>query len=172
MLNMRIGTESAFGGAYRFGGQDQTQLSQMYEGLLRIIRVQGPFDGVVGFSEGAGVALSLLVDDERQAHNNFKCGIFFSAATPEDPDVISTGVHRKLDVSTDGTVVNVPTAHIWSPDGDVHPSMGQEAVYLCDEKVREEFMHNLGHTVPGFTSNEAFSGALRAIERTIERSRS
>ncbi len=84
------------------------------------MHAHGPFDGVMGFSEGAVLATMLLVEDARRPFGNFRCGILFSAALPLDPDIVmSPGGEglaplRCLHPSIDGIVVNVPTVHVWS----------------------------------------------------------
>ena len=156
-------------GSYRFAGQDLVQLRIVYSDLIQLISAKGPFGGVIGFSEGGAVAASLLVQDALQPFHHFRCGIFFCSATPMDPAIMETGIDRTLDFAADGIMINIPTAHIWSRAGDFHPGMGQCLMSLCHEGSREEFVHNLGHDVPGSRSAEGLSGALLAIERTIER---
>ena len=157
---------------YSYDG-DLDQVNSMYKNLLQVMMDKGPFDGLMGFSEGGGVVSSLLVQDARRGQpcQQFKCGIFFNAAMPVDPAIVQTGERREMNMSTDGVVINVPTAHIWSPTGDVNPGMGADLVHLCDKNVREEFIHHLGHEVPGSMSSECFTGTLRVIERTIERAK-
>lgn len=103
----------------------------------------------------------------------FKCGIFFSAPPPIDERLARQGVveARHHNYSTDGVLINVPTAHIWSDARGIHQGMGQELVELCDESLREEAVHGLGHTVPGAYGDEGLKDALRAIERVIERAK-
>ncbi|KAM7213833.1 hypothetical protein V8F06_010765 [Rhypophila decipiens] len=143
----------------------------LLDDLVRSVLELGPFDGVMGFSEGGAVAASLLVEDSRRPFARFRCGIFLSAARPPDPDNIMTGSDRRLDFSTDGVVLNIPTAHIWSPSGDICPGMGRKLALLCNQTLREEFVHLLGHQVPGSVSDEFLSGTIKAIERTVERAR-
>ncbi|KAI0169917.1 hypothetical protein GGR52DRAFT_552073 [Hypoxylon sp. FL1284] len=166
-----VGYESISAGPYYFWGEDLAMLRDFYDGLFRIIAEQGPFDGVVGFSAGGGVAASLLVLDGKEQFARFKCGIFFCAGTPVDPESLRAGSRRELNVSADGILVNVPTAHIWSPNGEIYPGMGQGLPTLCSEEVREEVVHDLGHDVPGSNSSQYLTEAVRAIERTIERAR-
>lgn len=139
--------------------------------MINLIKAQGPFDGLMGFSEGGGVAATLLVEDSRRPFAGFKCAIFFCASPALDPDQIRTGVQRNISHEIDGVVVNIPTAHIWSKGGNIWPDMGQSVVPLCQEKLREEFIHRLGHTIPGAHSAEGLKDTVRIIERTIEKSK-
>lgn len=174
---------------------DVGQYQDMLEDLAEEVTSQGPFDGVMGFSEGGIVAATLLLEDARRPFAGFKCGIFFSAAPPLDPDAIRAGAVRCMDPDTDGVALDVPTAHIyscrngpapsstdtggpaiprspletlwserdWSSPGDVHGAL----VRLCDGG--EVSVHDHGHQVPGTAHPEALRGALRAINRTLER---
>ncbi len=168
------------------------QYQDLLDGLVDIVESQGPFDGLMGFSEGGIVAAMLLVEDSRRPFAGFKCGIFFSAAPPLDPDDIRNGTARCLNPATDGVAVKIPTAHIWSSKtaeagfgqlpsplahlwsgaGWENPERVHEALArLCNERLCEVFMHDLGHGVPGSTSDQGLRGTLRAIEHTIENAR-
>lgn len=167
------------------------QHQNLLDGLVEAVQIQGPFEGVMGFSEGGVVAATLLVEDARRPFANFKCGILFSAAPPLDPDDLRAGIIRCLDPAVDGVSIHVPTAHIyshensstgtgfgfgnvesplnklwsdagWSRPEQVHTSLAR----LCDKS--QVFVHDHGHQVPGPRDRQALRGAFRAINRTIE----
>lgn len=156
--------------------------------MVEFVENNGPFDGVMGFSEGGIIAAMLLVEDSRQSFAGFKCGIFFSAAPPLDPDVVRGGILRCVDPDRDGgTLIQVPTAHIggsneclerlsllspMAPLWCKSPALLRDAlVRLCDDNYRQVFLHNRGHDIPGANSPKELSGVLRAIERTIDSTR-
>ena len=170
---------------------DLNQYQDLLDGLVDAVQSYGPFDGVMGFSEGGIVAATLLVEDARRPFANFKCGILFSAAPPLDPDDLRAGIIRCLDPVRDGASIHVPTAHIfshenspatgtgiassvqspliglwskagWTTPEQVHNSLAR----LCDSS--QVFVHDLGHQVPGPKNDQALRGALRAINRAIE----
>ncbi|KAI1499234.1 serine hydrolase FSH [Biscogniauxia marginata] len=159
---------------YGFVGDSVSQYQELYNDLLDLVNTEGPFDGLMGFSEGGAVAAWMLLENSRHpfTFGVFKCAIFFSAALPFDPDVVRTGIVRIVDSATDGVSINIPTAHTWSKTGDVNAERAQALAQLCDKTVREEFIHNLGHNVPGSKSDEGLSGALRAIEHAVENAKS
>jgi hypothetical protein len=109
------------------------------------------------------------MEDSKHHFCDFKCAILFCAPLPSDPELAQRGIIS--DISAEGNMVNIPTAHIWSKAGEFHPGMGESLMRRCDPSMREEFIHNLGHEVPGSLSVEGLSGTLRAIERTIEKAR-
>jgi predicted esterase len=138
---------------------------------------EAPFDGVMGFSEGAAVALSLLAMHERLLNDHesspfrFKCGIMFCGAAAFDVASLGEGVLRKLDLATGDRAVTLPTAHIWSRKDDMHPGFGEASRAICSASSMEEYVHELGHTVPGARSETGVIEATQAIRRTIERAR-
>lgn len=152
--------------------------------MIEFVENNGPFDAVMGYSEGGIVAAMLLVEDARQFFAGFKCGILFSAAPPLDPDVVRGGILRSVDPDRDGILVHVPTAHIggsndcleqliqlspMAPLWSKSPALLHDALArLCDDKYRQEFLHSQGHDIPGANSPKELYGVLRAIERTID----
>lgn len=58
--------------------------------LACVVEEEGPFDGIVGFSQGASVALSYLMDLEINNSDvplPFKWGVFFNSIVAASPDV-------------------------------------------------------------------------------------
>lgn len=155
--------------------------------IIEFVEYNGPFDAVMGFSEGGVIAAMLLIEDARQSFAGFKCGIFFSAAPPLDPDVVRGGILQCVDPDRDGILIQVPTAHIggsnecleqlnqlspMAPLWSKSPALLRDAlVRLCDDHHRQEFLHSRGHDIPGASSPKELSGVLRAIERTIDSAR-
>nr|XP_036581026.1 EF-hand calcium-binding domain protein [Colletotrichum truncatum]KAF6789199.1 EF-hand calcium-binding domain protein [Colletotrichum truncatum] len=172
---------------------DVTEVSQyqdLLEGLIDAVESLGPFDGIMGFSEGGIVGATLLLEDARRPFANFKCGIFFSAAPPLDPDALRDGIIGCLDPTADAAALShVPTAHIYSHVKDTTGSgianvqsplhgLWVEAGWGTPEQLHgslsricgksEVFVHDHGHRVPGSTDPQGLRGALRAIDRTIK----
>lgn len=140
--------------------------------VVRFVVTNGPFDGLVAFSEGASVAAGLIIEDSQRSTPmfQFKCAIFFCGLAPVDMELTAQvgGRVRHLSKEVDSTVLRLPTAHVWSLEGD-HGDMGRALQELCEESLREEFVHDLGHDIPGSRSDEGLTETLRVIERTIER---
>ncbi|KAL6878976.1 serine hydrolase FSH [Trichoderma novae-zelandiae] len=167
------------------------QTQQLLLGLVDFITANGPFQGLMGFSEGGIVAATLLAHDARQPFAGLECGVLMSAAPPLDPAGIldDPPTLRCLIPAVDGAAIRVPTAHVaganepfahlvsLSPLAGVLISSGlgdpeklhQLLFQLCDDRRRERFVHGLGHEVPGARSDEGLAGTVRVIERTIER---
>ncbi|KAI5859537.1 serine hydrolase FSH [Durotheca rogersii] len=143
---------------------------ELCDSMINLVESQGPFDGLMGFSEGGTVAAMMLVENTRHgSFSGIKCAVLFCAAPPFDPDLARTGEIRSVDLDTDGVLVNLPTAHVWSQTaGEDEIRAHQALTQICDASVREVFLHNLGHDVPGAKSEEGLAGTLRVIEHVIE----
>lgn len=167
--------------------EEEVTISNAQELVLNMIEFvenNGPFDAVMGFSEGGIVAAMLLIEDAKLSFAGFKCGIFFSAAPPLDPDVVRGGTLRCVDPDRDGILIQVPTAHIggsneclerlsqlspMAPLWSKNPALLRDAlVRICDGNQRQVFLHSLGHDIPGANSPKELAGILRTIERTID----
>ena len=123
------------------------QFREALDRLHRIIKEDGPFQGVIGYSEGAYVAASLLLDFERQSKstgskNPLTHAIFFSGWPPNDPDTAECLLSDEI-----GQVLSGHTMHVLgSNDPFIHGSL---ALYdICKEDNALIFDHGKGHLVP------------------------
>ncbi|OAA60320.1 Serine hydrolase FSH [Niveomyces insectorum RCEF 264] len=80
--------------------------------LVEIMEQDGPFDGVIGYSEGATVAATLLLHEQRRFETKkikpmLKYGIFFGGWPPVDPET-----HAIILSDVSDTRIEIPTCHI------------------------------------------------------------
>jgi hypothetical protein len=80
--------------------------------LLDVMDEQGPFEGIIGYSEGATVAATLLLQEQKRFHEKgiapmFKYGIFFAGWPPVDPATHSMLLSDETDLT-----IEIPTCHI------------------------------------------------------------
>lgn len=80
--------------------------------LYRIMREQGPFDGIIGYSEGATVAATLILHEQRRFETHgippmFKCALFFAGWPPLNPDMDALVLADESDLT-----ISIPTCHI------------------------------------------------------------
>ena len=144
--------------------------------LNSYITEEGPFDGVMGFSEGAALAASLIIQKlqenrrQQQLYPLFKCAVFFSGGVPMDP---STGAEmpkrRLMNFEHDGEVIEIPTAHIWGANDQLYPTFGPVLCDLCKRDRREVLIHKAGHEIPGPRSADEVAKATEVINKTIAR---
>ena len=136
-----------------FLGDDSAPLRQdvkrMLDDLYQTIEKEGPFYGVIGYSEGATVAATLLVDDlnRRKANgqegSSFKCAIFISGW----PALATEGDKTLLLSDEVGEIITVPTFHVVGA-GDPY-LVGSMALFsICDSDTAMMFDHGKGHMIP------------------------
>ncbi|KAK6213784.1 hypothetical protein QIS74_09786 [Colletotrichum tabaci] len=72
-----------------------SQLQDAYDVIYEVLREEGPFDGVFGFSQGGALAASLILHHQATnpyAPDLFKLAVFTCASLPFDPES-----HRRAD---------------------------------------------------------------------------
>lgn len=119
--------------------------------LTEYIAQYGPFEGVMGFSQGASLAAMVLA---RARHANpppFSFAVFICAGLPYcDKTLVDEGRMKFVSAKEqeqDSTMIHVPTAHIFgSKDPDVAYSKG--LVDLCQPWGRVVMDHGAGHEIP------------------------
>jgi len=137
--------------------------------LLDVMEKEGPFDAIIGYSEGATVAATLLLHERRRAAKlgaqpMFKYAIFFAGWPPIDPDD-----HHVILSDESEDIIEVPTCHIseslhtiyikqlnfavansWCAVGSLDPYLhGSLSLYnVCDPDTAYLFDHAKGHTLP------------------------
>ncbi|KAK3682254.1 serine hydrolase FSH [Podospora appendiculata] len=115
--------------------------------LVKIMEERGPFDGIIGYSEGATVAATLLLHEQRRFLKKgikpmFKYAIFFAGWPPVDPDTHAMILSDETDI-----MIEIPTCHIiGSLDPYVHGSLA--LFNVCDPDTAYLFDHAKGHTLP------------------------
>ncbi|OGM50471.1 hypothetical protein ABOM_001024 [Aspergillus bombycis] len=139
--------------------------------LDRYIKEEGPFDGIIGFSLGATIALSWLVnwDQTKQGVRShgapFKVAVFFSSASqPYDLDALARDHIAYLNPAQMSRVLDMPTAHIWG-SADPHAADARRAVEFCDPQKRSVFVHANGHEIPDSVENTV--SIAKVINRAI-----
>ncbi|KAF2006531.1 DUF341 domain protein [Amniculicola lignicola CBS 123094] len=154
-----------------FEEHDAASCLKALNDLDAYIEVEGPFDGVVAFSQGASAATSLMLHRLQQDRLRelmdpvFKCGIFLGAAVPCDPAALANGMVRGMTYEMDGKVIGVPTTHIWG-EKDTSPYPPRLSS-LCAHETRNVYIHRGGHEVPGSHMDEALTESVRVIKRAI-----
>jgi len=178
---------------------DDTDPKSCLRALLDLdlyVEEEGPFDAVMAFSQGAGLAASLLIHrmqkDPRQARTFpvFRCAVFFSGGVPADPRGVEaaataeTGMaeegadtttnvgampRRLMNFEEDGEIIVIPTAHIWGSHDTMYPTFGPVLSRVCKSSQREMFIHEGAHEVLGAKDPNSLQKLVTIINRTIAR---
>lgn len=118
--------------------------------------VNGPFDGVLGFSEGSSVAASLILRRAAQGKVPlFKFAIFFSS-------ILTFSFDRKGVVLADESPerINIPTLHIVGARDPAHLS-SMTLFNLCNPDLASFYDHGKGHTIPWGSSTGNITKGIR-----------
>ncbi|KAI4595033.1 hypothetical protein KJ359_007286 [Pestalotiopsis sp. 9143b] len=115
--------------------------------LFKIMEEEGPFEGIIGYSEGATMAGTLLLAEQRRKELEgyepmIKCAIFFAGWPPLDPQTFAMVLSDETE-----TMIDIHTCHII---GSLDPYVGGSlALYnACDPDIAYMFDHGKGHTLP------------------------
>ncbi|KAL9618084.1 MAG: hypothetical protein Q9160_007154 [Pyrenula sp. 1 TL-2023] len=155
-----------------FSEDDPAGCLKAVHDLDNFIAAEGPFDGVIAFSQGAAVASTLMLDRLRRDRARelvdpvFKCAIFIGAAIPCDPaELAEQGIIRPLSSEADGEVIEIPTTHIWGQQewSPLPPRMAM----LCRGEQRNVYTHEGGHVIPGTQMGDALTECVRVMKRAI-----
>lgn len=124
-----------------------SQVWRTIEKIRKTMDEEVDVEGIIGYSEGAMVAATFILDEKRRSieegiEPRIKCAVFISGLPPIDPN---TGLLVLSDETED--VIDIPTCNvIGTLDPMIDCSM---ALYnLCDPDRAELFDHGHGHLVP------------------------
>lgn len=138
--------------------------------LANYIALEGPFDGILGYSHGAALAATFLIQHSRQYPNAplpFKCAVFISGGVPADLTALEQNELKLLDAESGGSLLALPTANIWGKNDTLWPGTSEILSSLCEKEKNNVFVHDEGHDVPGVRAKVAVSGAVKAIRRAV-----
>jgi hypothetical protein len=143
------------------------------DALENYVQAEGPFDGVLGFSQGAGMALMYLI---RHAHLYperplpFKVAVLLSRIGVYNPARwLETGEAVMLETLPLGIDrLAIPVAAVWGEnDWKAVQEEGRVTKNLCGEGMVWEFVHKGSHEVPGASVEGSVQGAVKDIRRAI-----
>jgi predicted esterase len=137
-------------------GPNGTTFRKAVENLRNYVAVEGPFDAVLGFSQGASLGGALILDqqgdDSQATPAPFKCAIF-----------LTRSVLFSESASTD--VIRIPTLHLLGNKDEWVDGLGKPLRNCCQEQNRVVFEHSAGHEVP---RGMELIQAVHRIRRTLD----
>ncbi|KAK4153767.1 serine hydrolase FSH [Chaetomidium leptoderma] len=123
--------------------------------VLNTVNEDPEVDAIIGYSEGAMVGASLVVEEARrqqrgERQSRIKFAIFISGSPPLKSDGDNRVVSQLADEA--GIVIDIPTFHIFGCN-DAFLG-GAVALYnVCEPTKSTMFDHGLGHIVPRDAEN-------------------
>jgi len=137
-------------------------LDSAMEYIDEIVEEDGPFHGILGFSQGATMAFCYLHHRLRTRPFDppfvpFACAIFISASgTAKDH---STLVEY---ISSTGRSITIPTLHVYGKE-DVDSEAAMSMYQHCKQAGDSEFLlHQHGHPIP--TDSDSVKQIVKAIK--------
>lgn len=163
---------------FTYGQENAPSIVSALSDLVEYMVSEGPFDAVLGFSQGATLLATLIALQKRKVPNGLtelgskippiKCAIFFSGGLPLDCTALEQGVMQELMPAEGHDLINIPTANIWAGNDIDYPEMGSALSGLCGDEDHEEYVHSAGHSIPSASSQD-LDPMVRCIKRTIDR---
>ena len=127
---------------------------------------EGPFDCILGHSEGAIIAATFVVDSLKKCAEGYnivppKCAVFVNGAPP-----YATDGKGWLLADQCGELITIPTCHILAYN-DVMASASVALYHLCKEEVASMMDHGRGHSIP--RDDRSFRLMIAAIRDLVGR---
>ncbi|KAM7184878.1 Serine hydrolase FSH, partial [Rhypophila sp. PSN 637] len=130
------------------------------DGVFKTIEEDEEIDAIVGYSEGAMVGASLVLEEGLRLKRSgtprrIKFAIFISGAPPLKFEGNGKIVPQLFDES--GIVIDIPTYHIFGCD-DAFLSSAVALFNVCEQENAMMYDHGLGHIVPRDVENVTLLG--------------
>jgi len=135
------------------------------EQLDAFVTSEGPFDAIMAFSQGAGLAILYLAREKLKQAQPFKCAVLFAPTCTGDIfEWEKTGEKKLLKSLPGGEKIDIPVALIWG-ERDGWREEFESGSSLFDAKGLWQFYHAGGHEVPGPNVEGSLRGAIKTIRR-------
>ncbi|OQE31972.1 hypothetical protein PENSTE_c001G07936 [Penicillium steckii] len=136
--------------------------------LYQALEEHPDIGGIIGYSEGASMAATFILDEQRRfeeegRERRIKCAMFFTGWPPMSPE---RGVLLADEVED---LVDVPTLHVVGANDPFRH--GAYALYnVCDPDTATFFDTGKGHTIPrsGLVITELGNAVRDLVEKTRE----
>ncbi|KAJ4417910.1 hypothetical protein N0V85_001651 [Neurospora sp. IMI 360204] len=132
------------------------------DGVFQTIDDDPEIDAILGYSEGAMVAASAIVEEqercmrEKGRERRIKFAIFIAGAPPLKFEGNKITAQLADEV---GAVIGIPTLHIFGCD-DAFLSSAVALFNVCDPVTSVMYDHGLGHIVPRDAENVSLLGTV------------
>lgn len=149
-----------------FAPFNAASIKKAVDDLAEYVASEGPFDGVLGFSQGATLAATLLA--RKMSPSPFAFAVFICAGPPLSPHHLDIGMVQYHDPADGGEILMLPATIIVGArdtgrDGSI------KLAECCQKGTRSLFEHERGHEIP--QQKEVTQQMAAAIQRTIAHAR-
>ena len=167
-LNNLLGIQRAFPDTTEFFAWFESfhNARAAVEDLKAYIAREGPFDGVLGFSQGAQLAATLMFEEATSSTphslSGFRFAIFICGIEPW-----SLSESRPLDPAKDGEYIFIPAANMYSQNDQEHFDGAVALSALCSSRTKVCVDHGGAHEIP--RGAETTKKMAQAISTVIEK---
>lgn len=147
---------------YTRGSSPGPSVLEAFDHTKRFIAEEGPFDAVIGFSQGAALAASLLIHQSKTypaEPSLFRAAVFICGAAPWE----SSGLEH-IAPQPDVYPITIPTANIVGKADTLFPE-GVKLFKLCEPAKATFYDHGSKHMVPFDVKNT--EEMARVIKETV-----
>ncbi|GFF25916.1 hypothetical protein IFM61606_09581 [Aspergillus udagawae] len=145
-----------------------------YQNLEEYLEDEGPYDGIIAFSQAATMILTYLAYVARQKALGlhtiapFRFAIFLSIVqSPLDYEALQRGHVIEIRPEHAKGAVDIPTVHIWGALDD-NTEGASRAAEVCRDDMKWIYVHERGHEVPGAGSRLEVTRIVNTIRRALE----
>ena len=138
--------------------------------LEQYLKTEGPFDGLIAFSQGTALASAFLLEliPRFQSHGqtytpSCQCAVFVCGRLP----FLDTGMRPYPQQADCRNIIGIPTVHIYGSNDLIDPGQGPALKDLCDPKKAYVYKHQGGHEVPGPKDKDALIESANMIRRML-----
>ncbi|CAI7583109.1 unnamed protein product [Penicillium palitans] len=145
---------------------DESDILEAYEQLSETVALEGPFDGVLGFSHGGTLAAGFMIHHAKMNPNEpalFRCAIFINSLPPFR---MEPGKRPVVDEGLEG-FISIPCVHIAGAKDPLF-EYSMTLYRLCAARYSTFTVHGKGHDVPSDGKNVAIiASAIRKLSSQI-----
>ena len=142
-----------------------TLLQDVLLDIQRKFDEEGPFDCILGHSEGAVIAATFVIDRlKKSAEGNApKCAVFMNGAVPHTADGKGWLLADEC-----GQLITIPTCHVLAYN-DALVDQAVALYHLCDGDLADVVDHGRGHAIP--RDDKSWKLMVKAIRSLMDRTR-
>ncbi|KAF9701269.1 hypothetical protein EKO04_001171 [Ascochyta lentis] len=150
-----------------FSEDDPATALKAIKDLDTFVHVNGPYDGVMAFSQSVGLVGTWMVQRQKLGKPSFRFAVFLSGASPVvDFNSLQDGNVVLLPPEKFAGLIDLPTAHIWGSQ-DPYADVAKNFSAVCRADLRSATLHTGKHEVPGAGSKESVTAAVNIMRRAI-----
>ncbi|KAF2014352.1 hypothetical protein BU24DRAFT_481795 [Aaosphaeria arxii CBS 175.79] len=134
------------------------------ENLQTYIEEEGPFDGILAFSQACGLASTWSFWNPQVAQDAVRGIVFFSGDAAISVQGLREGRLEYPDVAVEGKG-SMPSLHVWGANDTMNPDRNKILFSQWDEANATLLVHEGGHELPSAGMNSSVVEIAHQIRR-------